>query len=239
VSDKEQNKDIDAITGVINQLGKHLQEKQKTSDMKLIDRAKNIASEQLQVSYKPDQQEEFVERYIGLDSWLLYSEAIPIAIGFRPEYIDLAKKNEQYLSIEKLAKSSANISLNILNKDDSEEKWRVLPKEFIGWAIKKELEVLTMLHQKLELKPKKELNIAVSNAQGERHSAKREQILMAAVFILGNFSSQCIGRGGKVSATEIARVMEEKSPLWFGDNDIPLSPRRVKEILSSALNLPE
>jgi hypothetical protein len=192
------------------------------------------------VRNNPKYQKAFLQRFVKMESWLLLSEAIPICLGYGPEYEAYAKGDKDYSKIENLAKGLEANNLDIIDHHKSIKEWKVKPKDFVRWLsdydqyVIDELCIHFLSGESSSLKPR---NKAVSDAQSERHAVNREKVLMAAISILANFPDQCIGRGNKVSATEIARVMEEKSLLWFGEEDIPLKPKPLKALISKALKI--
>jgi hypothetical protein len=200
------------------------------------DQAEAIRIERVRVFSKPDQQELFINKYIKLDSWNLFSEALPILIGYRPEYINYAKLDSKYKELETLARSSTNITLKILNKDEPEEKWRVLPKEVVKWANLKDIEILYLLKELYSEKEKKKVIVSSTvHPTAERHAANREPILIAALAVLAKYPEQCKDNG-EVSASKIYSVMMDKSLIWFEDGEPPLEERTIKEMINSALN---
>ena len=201
---------------------------------------KKISDEIYQVRSNPEHQKAFIKRFVKMDTWLILLEAIPICLGYDKKYVDYARSDKDYLKIKELVQSLVANDLDIIDHHLSIKEWKVKPKDFVRWLsdndqfVIDELCIHFLSEEDSSLKPK---NQAVSYAQSERHAVKREKVLMAAISILANFPDQCIGRGNKVSATEIARVMEEKSPLWFGEEQIPLKPKPLKELISKALKI--
>lgn len=201
---------------------------------------KKIRDEIHQVRSNSEDQKAFIKRFIKMDTWLILLEAIPICLGYDKNYVDYARSDKDYLKIKDLVQSLVANNLDIIDHHLSIKEWKVKPKDFVRWLsdndqfVIDELCIHFLSGEDSSLKPK---NQAVSDVQSERHAVNREKVLMAAISILANFPDQCIGRGNKVSATEIARVMEVKSPLWFGEDDLPLSPKTIKEIISKSIKL--
>jgi hypothetical protein len=183
-------------------------------------------------------QKAFLQRFVKMESWLLLSEAIPICLGYGPEYEAYAKGDKDYSKIENLAKGLEASNLDIIDHHKPIKEWKVKPKDFVKWLSDYDQYVIDELCVYFLSDINSEVNekyLAVSEAQSERHAVNREKVLIAAVSILANFPDQCIGRGNKVSATEVARVMEEKSPIWFGEKEIPLKPTPLKKLISTAI----
>jgi hypothetical protein len=201
------------------------------------DQAETIRVEQARVFNKPEQQEQFINRYIKLDSWNLYSEALPILIGYRPEYINYAKLDRRFKELEKLARSSANITLKIINKDEPENKWRVIPKDVVKWAQSKEVEILMLLESEFGLDKKQSRQSdedKKDHGNAELNAIKREALLHAALGALVAFPEECKTHG-KITASAIAKTIEQNSKIWFDYDDLPLSNRKTVEIISKAI----
>jgi hypothetical protein len=185
-------------------------------------------------------QKAFIQRFVKMESWLLLSEAIPICLGYGPEYEAYAKGDKDYSKIEKLAKGLEASDLDIIDHHKPIKEWKVKPKGFVKWLSDYDQYVIDelcihFLSAKKTKTSSTEIQSSQSVAVSERHAATREQVYIAVIAILANFHEQCIGRNGEVSPTEVLRIMETKSPLWFGDEDLPLSSRRIKELIAKAV----
>jgi hypothetical protein len=227
VSDNNQEKGTDLLNAIIDMKSKVVGNQNRSRE-EFEDRHRAIL-------FTSKEQARFVEPYLKLDSWFLFSIAIPVCLGYPVDKINLARMTVDYKDAENQVRAALGVSLKLINPEEKEDQWRVDPKLFVKWMVEKRIGALKAIQNYL-LEDPEVRNLAVSSTQSERHSAKREQIYIAAISILVNFPDQCIGKGNKISATEIARVMEEKSPLWFGDEEPPLSSRVIKDVISKAIN---
>lgn len=179
-----------------------------------------------------------------LDTWLLNSEAIPFLLGVEPsQWINIKGMHLKFIrELAPLIKASAGMTLKVINPDAKEKDWRVKPKEFVKWLHSKGIRPRQELEEVLKLKftknVVKEESSYSDHPNAEHHAQKRQKVLEAALAILANYPEQCMDKG-KVSGTVIARIMEEKSPLWFKNDDIPLSARKVRDLINQALKLPD
>jgi hypothetical protein len=193
------------------------------------------------VRNNPKYQKAFLQRFVKMESWLLLSEAIPICLGYGPEYEAYAKGDKDYSKIENLAKGLEASDLDIIDHHKPIKEWKVKPKDFVKWLsdydqyVIDELCIYFFSDKKTKVSAV-EIKSSQSIAASERHVARREKVYIAVISILANFPNQCVGRNSEISPTEILRIMETKSPLWFGDEDLPLSDRRIKELISEAIN---
>jgi hypothetical protein len=193
----------------------------------------------LALTDSPEAIKAFYKHYVKLDSWLLYEEALPISAGVHPHAWDAVRDlyPNWEARLRPIMKSAVSISLPLINPDAKERRWRVKPKDFVKWLHSKELWPRKELEEALgiEHKAKSKKKTDYSDHPNAEHNAqKRQKVLEAALAILAAFPDQC-RKGDKVSPAEIARIMEEKSPIWFGNEDIPLSERGVRELISSAI----
>jgi hypothetical protein len=200
------------------------------------DQAETIRVEQVRVLNKPEQQQQFIDKYIKLDSWNLYSEALPILIGYRPEYVQYAKLDKRYAELEMLARSSANITLKIINKNDPEEKWRVLPKDVVNWAYSKKIEVLYLFSSvfSLGVSSGAEGELFKSHGNAEHNAQIKASILEAAIGVIVAFPEEC-KTYGNISSAAIFRAIDNHSPLWFKGGVLPVSERKATEYISKAI----
>lgn len=181
-------------------------------------------------------QEAFLAPFLKLDSWELFAEAVPICLGYdvNDAKSGCVQSKSEYQALMRLVRSSVGVSLKVLNPEEKDIKWRVQPKAFLRWLDNKGVQPISKLSG-FFLEESKVDNKFVSAAQSERHAVKREEVYIAVIAILANFNDQCRNSKGEVSPTNIERIMSEKSPLWFGENEPPLSPRVIKDLISRAI----
>tara|TARA_R100000654_G_scaffold68585_2_gene97647 strand:- start:4600 stop:5289 length:690 start_codon:yes stop_codon:yes gene_type:complete len=174
-----------------------------------------------------------------LDTWLALDEAIPFCVGSSKESWPTVKKQYDFWAndVRTQIKASAGISLKILNPEAKERLWRVKPTDFVDWLINKELcpneHLKTTFHITKQQKAKE---IISNHGNAERFAQQREQILAAALSALANFPDQCKSQG-KVNGAAIAKVMEQKSQLWFGNDELPLSTRGIANLINKSLKM--
>jgi hypothetical protein len=224
---------INPVMDMLNKFQKSAQEKAKIYEKK-----------HLALVANPEALRIFYEDLARLDTWLLHSEAIPYCRAVEPSqwssiehgYRDWTDK------LTPLIKAGVGATLMVINPDAKEKDWRVKPKEFVKWLHSKGMRPRKELEDVLKLKfttneAKNESSYS-EHPNAEHDAQKRQQILEAALAILANYPDQCMDKG-KVSGAAIARIMEEKSTLWFKYDDIPLSVRKVRELINQALKLPD
>lgn len=224
---------INPVMDMLNKLQKTAKEQSK------INKQKHLA-----LVEDPDALRIFYEDVTRLDTWLLYSEAIPYCRAVEPSQWSSIEHGYRHWTdqLKPLMKASVGDTLKVINPDAKEKDWRVKPKEFVKWLHSKGMRPRKELEDVLKLKfttneAKNESNYS-EHPNAEHHAQKRQQILEAALAILANYPDQCMDKG-KVSGAAIARIMEEKSTLWFKYDDIPLSVRKVRELINQALKLPD
>lgn len=189
-----------------------------------------------------DYMDSFVDDCLKMETWLLYSEALAVCQGWTPE----PNRNAPYCVsdwaqvLKKQAEASQHTSLPLLNPQDKPAQWRVKPKAFITWLRKKNLHPIREVDASIdrvlaEQSPTKTVDSdAEPNKYAERHAVNREAVLHAAVAVLAAFPEQC-RKNGKVTASAVVNQIEEKSPLWFGSEDLPLGRRTMQDIISKAI----
>lgn len=195
----------------------------------------NAEKERLDILNDIQNQEENLKPYLQQDSWLLVSEAIPLNLGYGRKSLGIASRAPEFSDIYRLSKADAGQSLKILNLDQKEQLWRVKPKDFVSWLNLKGFDVLPALEDAFLVK-RKASNTSEPHPNAERHAVKREQILQAALAVLAAYPDQCLNDKKEISATRITNIIEEKSPVWFGEDDIPLSRSNMEKLIRKAIN---
>lgn len=70
------------------------------------------------------------------------------------------------------------------------------------------------------------------NKHQERHAVKREEVLGAAMSVIAQWSDQCRNNLGKVEATKVRVLIEEKAPLfWRSTGEPPLSSDVIERLV--------
>ncbi|TCS38079.1 hypothetical protein [Reinekea marinisedimentorum] len=186
-------------------------------------------------------QAQLLNEFTCLDSWALFSEAIPLAMGIHPKHSDSIGliDFEMFNDISRLARATIGANSLVLNPSDKEELWRVKPKEFAQWLISKKINMIEPLRAITSDKPSKQKkadpSIKEPSARLERFAAVREKIFIAALAVLANYRDQCIGKSGHVSANAIYDVMNDKALIWFEDGELPLDDRTIIDHISKAI----
>ncbi len=177
-------------------------------------------------------------KFSKLDSWLLYSEALALVHCAEPIYFSrVAYLCSDYSELQlPQVKAAAGVSLKVINQSLDVESWRVKPEDFLKWAYKKGWDLPPDLLEVMGLSlQRKSFKVYSGHPNAEHHAQRRESVLKAALAVLVAYPDKCRIRG-KVSATAIASLIEQKSPIWFEDNDVPLSDREVKKLINGAIN---
>lgn len=191
--------------------------------------------------YDQDLMDAFMSDCLDMESWLLYSEALAILQGWEPSQNRTAGycASDWAKEMKKLAEESQHTSLPLLNPTDKPTEWRVDPTAIVKWLWRKNLYPVNAVNESLQRIigdiSKSDLNESDKQKRNTTHHAqKREEILQASLAVLAEFPERC-RTNGKVSASAIAQVLEEKSPILFESGDVPLSPERTVKVIRQAL----
>jgi hypothetical protein len=182
----------------------------------------------------------FYHDVVRLDTWLLSDEAIPYCVGVEPSQWHAIEPLYQQFSrkLNSLIKAGTVVTLNIVNPEAKEKKWRVMPKEFVQWLHSKGIRPRKELEESLGLQYRddKKNNLKITNHQNtEVNAQKREQILFAALSVLARWPEECTKKNGKISAAAITNLIEQKSNIWFGYDELPMTTRGMTLLISKAL----
>jgi hypothetical protein len=188
-------------------------------------------------------QKAFLQRFVKMESWLLLSEAIPICLGYGPEYEAYAKGDKDYSKIENLAKGLEASNLDIIDHHKPIKEWKVKPKDFVKWLSDYDqyvIDELCVYFLNGDNSNSSAQYSAVSDAQSERHALVRESIYKAVIYILAHYSDQCRDPKGKVVATKVESLLQMKADYWFVDKEVegdgvPLSGEKILKIIREAV----
>ncbi|MFQ3228839.1 hypothetical protein [Reinekea sp.] len=175
-------------------------------------------------------QKKFCQEFTRLETWLVFSEAIPICLGIHPrDTADIGIVNiTAFNEAKALAKTSNGKTLKLINPHNQPALWRVKPADFVPWMIQQKLnslQVLKYFYLKLEQDDNKQNIDSVQSAQ----------IFGAAFAILVNAPSQCIDMNGNVSVEAVYNIMKSKANTWFKDDNLPLDKQKMIKLLTSTV----
>jgi hypothetical protein len=178
-------------------------------------------------------QQQFCQEFTHLETWLVFSEAIPICIGIHPrDTANIGIANiSAFNEAKALAKTGKDKPLNLINPNDQPALWRVKPADFVHWMVEQKLNPLQALkYLFLNL----EQDNVKQNNQGD--TVQTAQILGAALAILANAPTQCIDMNGKVSVDAIYNLMKSKANVWFENGNLPLEKQTIIKLLTSTIH---
>ncbi|QBQ53394.1 hypothetical protein [Nitrosococcus wardiae] len=71
-----------------------------------------------------------------------------------------------------------------------------------------------------------------------QHNARKNfEILQAALWCLAKFPEQCRGKNEQVSAAKLAKLVEQKSGLFWKDGEPPRAEKTIERLISRALKI--
>ncbi len=224
-----------------------LEEEEARSDffaeMHQKEEARQYAIEHKTLVYDLSYRKRFYGRFIHLDTWLLFNEAVPIYFCYEPQYwiSGYCAYIEESIQLLRQIAAGAGYTLNVLNPSAERIEWRVKPKEFIKWVADKDfdtpVELADIFGLDAEGKSQQKIGDYKTHGNTEHHAQRREKILAAALAVLSAVPDKCQNKG-KISSSAIADQIE-----LFGDHvygqyeDPPLSRRTTIDTISKALKL--
>lgn len=176
------------------------------------------------------------KKYLTKETLKVMDEAIPIILGVLPsDWFKLRAKFNYGHQIFEVIDSDRYGSLNVINGDKRKGLWRVSTKEFFKWADAKGLLKAKGIIE--ALKSAKGSEVVHSKPQrAKKYSKDREVLLSAVVAVLANYPEDCRQKSGNVSASKIASIVEQKSPIWWPDGEIPFSIETMARHIREAIN---
>ncbi|WP_417446943.1 hypothetical protein [Kangiella sp.] len=180
------------------------------------------------------------KEYFVMDTWNVHDQAIPLLLGIHPNNWPHIKSKINYQSLNKLIDSDKYESLKLINPDARKNKWVIRVKDFVSWVNAKgikqakgfELAVNNVLGM---LNPKGEEKTHSKPQRAKKYSQDREVLFKAVIAVLSNMHEDCI-KGGKVSASKVASIVEQKSLIWWPDGEIPFSIETMARHIREAVN---
>jgi len=225
--------DEKAITDLEAELGSESNTSPEDKKQTLKDAAR---TRQTAVQNNPTKQTAFIEEFLKLDSWQVFSQAIPISLGIHP--LDTADilifELEAFNTIKEQAKQDAGKSLKIQNPNNQPSLWQVKPSDFVEWMIAHNLKPLQSLVETFS--PLKTLEISDS----DKTSSVQEQILSAALYLLANHTKEC-QVDGVTNAETIADLMIEKEETLLKNETLgsalPMEKNEIKALVELSIKV--
>ena len=93
------------------------------------------------------------------------------------------------------------------------------------------------LRRQIEQIPSRQLNHKKTHGNAERFAEKREQVLGVALSVITQWPDQCRNSSGKFEARKIAKLIDQKSPIyWPLTGEPPLSLDKMEREISKWIN---
>jgi hypothetical protein len=116
------------------------------------------------------------------DTWLIYSEAVPLSVGIAPR--DMMVFDYLNPNPWELARNCGGHSLSVTNLPEKPERWRVEPREWVRWLMEKRQPVPRELIDVVLPKPNQaEPQKRTIRATMSREEKKRDRIKALKAFI--------------------------------------------------------
>lgn len=182
------------------------------------------------------------KEYFVMDIWNVHDQAIPLLLGIHPNNWPHIKSKINYQSLNKLIDSDKYESLKLINPDARKNKWVIRVKDFISWVNAKGLYQakgfeLAVTNTKGLSNPKGKAKGGKPHKSSVNNALVREQIYVAALAVIKNYYSECL-HGEKLSASKVAKIIDEKARLWWPDDvQPPLERASIEKLIQKAFRL--
>lgn len=187
------------------------------------------------------------EQWSCKESWLLYSEGIPLLFGVEPQASG-SLDDEVSGKIENLWQHAQECVhkklLPVINSERPEAEWEVRPIDLYSWgtvsriAMPDEFSTLmTFVAQTIKPLQSDSINNYSDNEQDIMYLKHREIVLGAATSLLVNAPGLCKNNKGKVVSNKIARNILENESQWFGDDRPLLAETAMTDLIDKYLKL--
>lgn len=207
-------------------------------EMTMSEREKNIYDEdhlRLQKLY---------EQWICKDKWMLQKEGIPLLFGINPDTNESG--NDESVKLGELwvhAQECVHKKLlSVVNIENSEDKWEVLPIDLYRWAMVSRISVpdefsVLIAFVIQTVKPENNNRVQTVVEQDAVLQKHKEIVMGATTSLLVNATEQCQNDKGKVSAINISRLIVENKQEWFGQDEPLLDEIAMVELIEDYIKL--
>jgi hypothetical protein len=119
----------------------------------------------------------------------------------------------------------------------NEKDWSIEELEFENRQLKASNELMSSIlddfHKTSQARTLNNTKIfEKQNRHKERYAVNREQILGAAMSVIANYSAQSRNSNGKVEATKVRTLIEDKSPLfWESQSEPPMKTEGIERLI--------
>lgn len=175
-----------------------------------------------------------VASHFKTDTWLIDSEAIPLLMGVIPSDWSSLMKDFDVNEVKKCIESDYLTSLKVLNPESKPSKWRIKKEDFINWVVTKKFpkprglrDAITEYLQNHNVSHNKP-------SRAKTYSDGRELMFRAVVAVLVKFPDKC-KTAGKISASKVAKIIDEKSLIWWPDGEIPFNQETIARHIRCAI----
>jgi hypothetical protein len=100
-----------------------------------------------------------------------------------------------------------------------------------NYSVQTEISELEQKVKKLQKELDKLKQPPKTNNYAERHSKNREPVLGAALSVLASYPEKCKNKSGKLEATKIRTLIEEKAFLFWPEREPSLSTENIERLL--------
>lgn len=184
------------------------------------------------------------EKWICQDKWLLQKEGIPLLFGINPDIKesddDVSVKTEElWVHAQECVHKQL---LSVVNDDELEDKWQVLPIDLYRWAMVSRISVPDEFSALIAfviqtVKPEQNSQVQTVVEQDAVLQKHKEIVMGAATSLLVNASAQCQNDNGKISAINISRLIIENKQEWFGQDEPLLVETAMTELIKDYIKL--
>lgn len=192
------------------------------------------------------EQQMLYEKWLKHDAWKLRREGIALLIGVAPE--ELAeiigegtlseREHELWAAVQGSVQSGSGPRIG--GESAQPETWTVTPPDLYGWAkglgfaLPEAFDSLMSFILSTTRRAAAGPEPAAQPGAVSAGAANREAVLGAALALVANYPEQCVGAQGWVEADAIARLLQQKSALWF-DRGVPMTLEEVTALIDKWL----
>ncbi len=176
------------------------------------------------------------EKWVTMDEWLLYEEALPLLLGANPD-TDFVNSKYEELRLKVKAEIEQGSLDVIRGKTGKDDVPRVKPATIYHWAIANKLDLPVELVNLMEFVLKTVMlampdSVLTDEAEHAQRSSDVEQILGACLAIVSNHPDKCKNKQGIIKAEKVLSLLDMYADRLFNGQPPELSSAIIRDIVN-------
>lgn len=199
------------------------------------------------------ERQHFYEKWVARENWLVYTEGLPLLLGYDPQAGDL-EQDDEYRQQRQIFWEHLQLCVHqrlapaLVNPAENPAGWRAAPVELYRWAVAARVPMPDELDTLLSFvsstiiaqQPRQTEEPAQQTQHGHEKAEQesllaREQVLSALLSLSLQSLHQVCGRDGDTLRKELLESLYGKSSAFFNARQPPLSRPALHDLIDRSL----